>query len=73
MKLLLSREKVTGVEFDSILVIIDRLTKYTYILLYKEASIVEDLTYTFLRIIVTNYRLLEEIISDRDKLFTSKF
>ena len=69
----MSKEKVTGVEFDSILVIIDRLTKYTYILLYKEASIVEDLTYTFLRIIVTNYRLLEEIISDKDKLFTLKF
>ena len=62
-----------GVEFDSILVITDRLTKYTYILLYKEASIVEDLTYTFLRTIVTNYRLPEEIISDRDKLFTLRF
>ena len=69
----MSKEKVTGVEFDSILVIIDRLTKYTYILLYKEASIVEDLAYTFLRTIVTNYRLPEEVISDRDKLFTLKF
>ena len=53
--------------------IIDRLTKYTYILLYKEASIVKDFTYTFLRTIVANYRVLEEIISDKDKLFTSKF
>ena len=69
----MSKEKVTGVEFNSILVIIDRLTKYTYILIYKEASIVEDLTYTFLRTIVTNYRLLEEIISDKNKLFTLKF
>ena len=69
----MSKEKVIGVEFDSILVIIDRLTKYTYILLYKEASIVEDLTYTFLRTIVTNYKLPEEIISDKDKLFTLKF
>ena len=67
------KEKVTGVEFDSILVITDRLTKYTYMLLYKEASIVEDLAYTFLRTIVANYRLLEEIISDRDKLFILKF
>ena len=69
----MSKEKVIGVEFDSILVIIDRLTKYTYILLYKEAIIVEDLTYTFLRTIITNYRLLEKIISDKDKLFTLKF
>ena len=42
-------------------------------LLYKEASIVEDLAYTFLRTIVTNYRLPEEVISDRDKLFILKF
>ena len=69
----MSKEKVIGVEFDSILVITDRLTKYTYMLLYKEASIVEDLPYTFLRTIVTNYRLPEEIISDKDKLFTLKF
>ena len=68
----MSKEKVIGVEFDSILVITDRLTKYTYILLYKEASIVEDLNYTFLRTIVANYRLLEDITPDRDKLFTLK-
>ena len=67
------KERVTGVEFDLILVIIDRLTKYTYIVLYKEASIVEDLTYTFLRTVIANYRLLEEIILDRDKLFISRF
>ena len=67
------KERVTGVEFDLILVIIDRLTKYTYIVLYKEASTAEDLTYTFLRIVIANYRLLEEIILDRDKLFISRF
>jgi hypothetical protein len=47
----------------------DRLTKYTYIILYLEANIVEDLVYMFLRIIVANYSTLEEMISDRNKLF----
>jgi hypothetical protein len=47
----------------------DRLTKYTYIILYLEASIIEDLAYAFLRVVVTNYNALEEIISDRNKLF----
>jgi hypothetical protein len=47
----------------------DRLTKYIYIILYLEASIVEDLAYVFLRAIVANYNTLEEMISDRNKFF----
>jgi hypothetical protein len=73
IKLLLSRDVIIGVEYDSILVITDRLTKYTYIILYLEASIAEDLAYTFLRVVVTNYSAPEEMISDKNKLFISKF
>jgi hypothetical protein len=69
IKLLLSRDLIIGVEYDFILVIIDKLTKYTYIILYLEASIVEDLVYTFLRIVIINYSALEEIISDKNKFF----
>jgi hypothetical protein len=69
VKLLLLRDLIIGVEYDSILVITDRLTKYTYIILYLEASIAENLAYMFLRVIVTNYSALEEMISDRDKFF----
>jgi hypothetical protein len=47
----------------------DRLTKYTYIILYFEASIAEDLVYIFLRIVITNYSALEEMISDKNKFF----
>jgi transposase InsO family protein len=64
---------MTKVEYDSILVIMDRLTKYVHILPYIEASNVMDLAYTFLRHIVTDHRTPESIISNRDKLFTSKF
>jgi hypothetical protein len=69
VKLLLSRDLITKIEYDSILVITDRLIKYTYIILYLEASIIEDLAYTFLRIIIANYSALEEIISDKNKFF----
>jgi hypothetical protein len=73
VKLLLSRDPIIGVEYDSILVITDKLTKYIYIILYLEASTAEDLAYTFLRVVVANYSALEEMISDRDKLFISRF
>ena len=59
--------------YDSILVITDRLTKYRYFIPYKEASSAEELAYMFLRVIAANHELPEEIISDRDKLFTFKF
>jgi hypothetical protein len=71
VKLLLSQDPITRIEYDSILVIIDRLTKYTYIILYLETNTIEDLVYIFLRIMVTNYNIPEEMISDKNKLFIS--
>ena len=72
VKLPKSKERLTNVTYNSILVITDRLTKYGYFIPYKELSNTEDLAYVFLRIVVANHGLLEEVISDRDKLFTSK-
>jgi hypothetical protein len=73
VKLPLSKEVLTGVTYNSILVVIDRLTKYAYFILYKEGLIVEELIYTFNRNVITNHGISEEIISNRDKLFTSNF
>jgi hypothetical protein len=69
IKLLLLQDLIIRIEYDSILVITDKLTKYIYIILYLKASITEDLAYIFLRVIVINYSALEEMISDRNKLF----
>jgi hypothetical protein len=69
VKLFLSQDLIIGIEYDSILVIIDRLIKYTYIILYLEANIIEDLAYMFLRIVIVNHNILEEMISDKNKFF----
>ena len=73
VKLPLSKDHWTGVEYDSILVIMDRLTKYAYMVPYKESSTAEDLSQVFLRTIIAHHGMPGEVISDRDKLFTSKF
>ena len=52
VKLPLSKDLLTGVEYDSILVITDRLTKYVYMILYMEASTTEQMAFTFIRWIV---------------------
>jgi hypothetical protein len=64
---------MTGVIFDSILIIIDRLTKYGYFILYKESLLAEELAYAFNKHIIGNYEILKKIINDRDKLFTFRF
>ena len=60
-------------KYDSILVIMDRLTKYAYFIPYQEKSTVEDLTYIFAKEVVVNHGRPQRIISNRDKLFISKF
>jgi hypothetical protein len=69
IKLLLLQDLITRIKYDSILIVINRLTKYTYIILYLEANTAEYLAYMFLRIVVANYSALEEMISDKNKLF----
>src|SRR6202021_2337122 len=73
VKLLISKEPMTGVEYDSILVIIKRLTRYGMFIPYIEASTAEDLAYVVSKYVIATYRMPKEWITDRDKLFTSKF
>jgi hypothetical protein len=64
---------MTDIVYDSIFVVADRLTKYGYFIPYKEASNSEELAYTFLKNIVSNHGLPEEIVSDRGITFAFKF
>jgi len=73
MKLSMSKNSAWGVKFDSILTIVDRLTKYTMFISFKETATASVLIYTILRELVNNHRLSKKFIINRDKLFTSKF
>jgi Integrase zinc binding domain len=73
VKLLPSVKLIIEVVFDLILVVIDRLTKYGYFILYKESLLAEELAYAFNKHIIGNYKILKKIISNRDKLFTLRF
>ena len=59
--------------YNSILVIIDTLIKYTYLEPYKEAFTAKDLAYIFNKIVIARHRIPDKIVLDRDKLFTSQF
>ena len=64
---------MTKVNYNNILIITNRLIKYVYFINYIKALNIKDLIYIFLQIIFVNHDMLVKIISNRDKLFTSKF
>ena len=60
VKLPKSKELMTRVKFNLILVIIKRLMRYSIFISYKKASTAEDLIYAINKIVIANYSLLEE-------------
>jgi hypothetical protein len=73
VKLPPSTEPITGFVFNSIIVVINRLTKYNHFVLYEEATNAKALIYIFLKVVIAGHGLPNEIILNRDKLFTLKF
>ncbi|GKC88007.1 reverse transcriptase domain-containing protein, partial [Tanacetum coccineum] len=59
--------------YDSIWVIVDRLTKYAHFLSMKKTDSMEKLTQFYLKEIVCRHRVPVSIISDRDSRFASGF
>jgi len=72
-KLLTLKNLAWGVKFNSILTIVDRLTKYTMFISFKKTTTASVLMYIILQELINNHELSKEFITDRDKLFTSKF
>jgi len=68
-----STEPLTQTMYDSILVIVDRLTVYSYFIPFVKNGNTLQFVYVFIRNIVANHGMPRELISDRDKLFTSHF
>ena len=59
--------------FDSILVVVDRLTKMAHFIPCKKTSSSEDTTRFFLNNVYRYHGLPDDIVSDRGTQFVSKF
>jgi hypothetical protein len=57
-KLPLFREPMTGVIYNFIIIITDRLTKYAYFISYFKSFLAEDLAYMFYKYVMANYGFL---------------
>lgn len=73
VKLPKSREPGSARLCDSILVIVDRLTKFAYYIPTEETVTAEEMAYEVTRTLTANHGVPDQFITDRDKLFTSTF
>ncbi len=73
VKLPKSTDPVTKVKYDSILVMVDRLTKYAHFIPCNETIDAQQLGCLVLDKLVRYHGLPAVIVTDRDKLFTSKY
>ena len=73
VKLPKSKDPATQDAFDSIMVIVDKLTKYTIMVPFKESYKANQLAFVLLDRLIRDHGIPTSITSDRDKLFTSNY
>ena len=73
VKLLILKDPVIQEEYNIILVIVDRLIKLSHLIPFKEKYTAEQLGFIVLDRLIRYYGILEALISNRDKLFTSNY
>jgi len=73
IKLPKSTNLATEDKYDSILVMVDKLTKYSHIIACKDKFTIEQLEYIVLDQLIRYHDIPKGLISDRDKLFTSNY
>ena len=68
-----SKDPTTELAYDSILVIVDRFTKYAIMVPFRRDYTAQQLAYVLKDRLIREHGIPRTIISDRDKLFTSNY
>ena len=67
------RDPITGQDYNVILVIVNKLTKWGYFIVYIEEISAEDIARIYIKEVFIRYRALIKIILDRDLRFIVVF
>ena len=73
MKLLKLKNPITGQEYDTIFIIVDKFTKWGYFIVYTEEILAEDIAQIYIKEIFVRYGVLTKIILNRDTRFILAF
>ena len=67
------RDPIIGQDYNAILVIVDKLTKWGYFIACIEEILAEDVARIYIKEVFIRYRALSKIILDRDLRFIAVF
>ena len=73
IKLSKSKNSATIIEYDSILMIMNKFIKYSHIIFFKKKFIAKQLETIILNRLIRYHEISRNIINDRDKLFTFNY
>ncbi len=73
VKLSKSKDFVSNINYNSILVIIERFIKYDKFIFINESHSIKDLADIVVRKIINNHKFLDEFIIDRNTTFILRF
>jgi len=71
--LLKLRDLIIGQDYNIILVIVDKLTKWGYFIVYTEEILAEDIARIYIKEVFIRYKALSKIILDKDLRFVIVF
>ena len=71
--LLKSKNSITRVSYNEILIMINRFLKMIKFISIKSKQTVKQLTYVLIKKLIIIEKISESIVFDRNKLFVSKF
>ena len=67
------RDPITRQDYNTILVIVDKLIKWGYFITCIKEILAEDIARIYIKEVFIRYRALSKIISDRDLRFIAVF
>ena len=70
-KLPKSKNEATGIIYDNILIIVNKLSKYAHFIIFKKTYNAKQLKYIILNKLICYHRIFKKIMNDKNKLFIS--
>ena len=69
MKLSKSKNEITEIIYDSILIIVNKFLKYAHFIVFKKTYNAEQLKYIILNKLICYHGIFKKITNDKNKLF----
>ena len=73
VKLLKLKDPITGQEYNSIFIIVDKLTKWGYFIAYIKEILAKNIVQVYIKEVFLKYKVLTKIILNRDTRFILVF